>query len=304
MENNLSLLPKFSRASRLLAGGGWKRVSLQFDDAQREFEAAWKDVYGEFGNRPQEAELACRKLIDKQPLAASLTLAMVRTDSVELFTRFKRYLESVLVATERLSGYPSVRGIPHVHSGFIYMAASVMALHWEAWGVLEKLLTSKLEWYYQSGRAIFSYAFDVPFLFHSEAFGRRADKIHDFFRERLAQPDITEVTQVSGDSLLDAYTQAQMVISLRAVQLIEKGESPRVWADFGRFYSQRVVRLIDRAYTDPAFGAGLLRAFGEDRNTFFSHLNDRLGFIQSEFFKGAPFMYESLSSWEPREARV
>ena len=295
------LLTDFSRVSRLLARGGWKRVSLEFDEAQREFEVGWKDVYDEFANRPQETESASRILIDKQPLAAALTLAMARTDSVEAFGRFKRYIEAVLISTERLSGYPAVRGIPHVHAGFLYMTASVMALHWEAWGVFEKLLNSKFEWYYQSGRAIFSYPFDVPYLFHSEAFMRRADRAHDFFRERLAQPDFAEVTQLSGEKLLDVYTQAQMLMTLRVTQLGEKGESTRIWADLGRFYGERVIRLIDRAYADPEFGGGLLRAFGEDKNTFFSQLNNRLNVIQSDFNKAPQFLYTSLSSWEPGE---
>jgi len=298
------LLSDFSRISRLLVSGGSKQVSLEFDEAQREFDAAWKNVYEEFGNRPQETEAASRNLIDKQPLAAALTLAMARTDSAEVFGRFKRYIEALLMSTERLSGYPAVRGIPHVHAGFLYMTASVMALHWQAWGVLEKLLNSKFEWYYQSGRAIFSYPFDVPYLFHSEAFGRRADKVHDFFRERLAQPDFAKVTQLSGESLLDAYTQAQMLMTLRVIQLREKGESAMIWADFGRFYGDRVVRLIDRAYADPEFGEGLLRAFGEDRKTFFSQLNKRLDAIQSDFYKAPQFLYSSLSHWEPRETHV
>ncbi len=298
------LLTDFSRISHQLASGGSKQVSLEFDEARREFDVAWKDVYEEFGSRPQETESASRSLIDKQPLAAALTLAMARTDSVEVFGRFKRYIEAVLISTERLSGYPAVRGIPHVHAGFLYMTASVMALHWEAWGVLEKLLNSKLEWYYQSGRAIFSHPFDLPYFFHSEAFMRRADKAHDFFRERLAQPDFAEVTQLSGDRLLDAYTQAQMLMTLRVIQLREKGESPMIWADFGRFYAERVIRLIDRAYADPEFGTGLLRAFGEDKKTFFSQLNNRLNVIQSDFSKAPQFLYTSLSSWEPRETHV
>ncbi|HYA25031.1 MAG TPA: hypothetical protein VEF05_12765 [Terriglobales bacterium] len=304
MADNDRLFLDFSRASRLLARGGWKRVSLLFDDAEREFELAWGKVHSEFQNRPQDAKVASAQLIEAQPLTSALALAIARTDTVELFGRFKRLLESILVKTERLSGYPAVRGIPHVQAGFLYMTTSVMALHWEAWGTLEKLLTSKFEWYYQSGRAIFSYPFEMPYFFHSEAFGRSANTIHDFFRERLSSPEFVRVTQLTGDSLLDAYTQTQMLMSLRVAQLHENGESARIWPDFGRFYGHRVVRLLDRAYTDPEFGSGVLRAFGEDRGTFFSHLNQRLSIISSIFFRGAPFLYESLGSWEPRETHA
>ncbi len=295
------LLTDFSGTSRLLARGGWKRVILRFDEAQREFETSWNNIYEEFGDKPQEAAAAARKLIASQPLATALVLAMARSDSAEVFGRYKRLLESMLNKTERLSGYPAVRGIPHVQAGFLYMTALVMALHWEAWAVFEKLLTTKFEWYYQSERAIFSYPFDMPYLFHSEAFGRAAGRIHDFFREELSSPELAEVTQFQGDGLLDAYIQAQMLMCLKVAQLHEKGESARIWPDFGRFYGQRVVRLLDRLYEDPEFGSGLLRAFGEDRQTFFARLNSRLQIIHSEFFKGSPYLYESLGSWEPRE---
>lgn len=304
MVENDQLRLHFSRASRLLARGGWKRVGLQLDDAEREFELAWDKIYSEFQNRPLDAKLAAAQLIDAQPMTSALTLAIAKTDAVELFSRFKRLLEFILVKTERLSGYPAVRSIPHVQAGFLYMTASVMALRCEAWGVLDKLLTSKFEWYYQSGRAIFSYPFEMSYFFHSEAFGRSANKIHDFFREKLASPDFANAMQLAGEGLLDAYTQTQMLMSLRVAQLHERGEAARIWPDFGRFYAHRVVRLLDRAYNDSEFGTGVLRAFGEDRETFFSHLNQRLNIISSIFFTGAPFLYESLESWEPRETHA
>ena len=294
----------FTSFSRLLVRDGWRRVDLKFDEALREFEAAWSGVREQFGDRPSDSETAAEQLIDAQPLSAALTLAMARADSVEVFGRFKRFLESVLVATERLSGYPAIRGIPHVQAGFLYMTASLAALEWESWGLFEKLLNSKFEWYYQSGRPMFSYPFEMTYFFHSEALERRANKIHDFYRKRLAQPEYTEITRLSGEDLLDAYSQAQMLMSLKAAQLYEKGEPTRIWPDFGRFYSHRVTKLLDRTYADQEFSAGLLRAFGEDRKTFFEHLNNRLEIVQSVFFKGSPFIYESLSTWEPREAHA
>src|SRR5215469_1675450 len=259
MESNGTLFRNFSQASQILAGGGWKSISLQFDQSQREFETAWDSIYKEFGNKPSEAPIAARKLIASQPLATALVLAIARSDSVELFSRFKRFLESILRRTEYLPGYPAVAGIPHIQAGFLYMTTSVMALHWEAWQLFEKLFTEKFEWYYQSGRAIFSYPFDLPYFFHSEALGREATKIHDLFRKELAEPDIVAVTGVSGDRVTDAYVQTQMLMCLKVAQLHENGESVSVWPDFGRYYGDRVTRLLDRIYEDHDYALGLLR---------------------------------------------
>jgi hypothetical protein len=304
MEKNGNVSVHFLRASRWLARDGWKRVGLQFDDAERQFEKSWDSIYSEFANKPQEAPIAAAKLIESQPLAIGLVLAMARSDSSNLFGRFKRFVESILVSTEKLSGYPATRGIPHAQAGFFYMTAAVMAMHWESWSLFEKLINAKLEWYYQSGRAIFSYALEMPYFFHSEAFERDATKVHDFYRQELGKPQMLEVTHLDGDKLMDAYLQTQMIMSLKVAQLNEDGKVARIWPDFGRFYSHRVVRVIDRAYEDVEFGAGLLRAFGEDRDKFFSRLNARLQVIQSTFFEGGRYFYESLGSWEPRGAHA
>lgn len=233
MGNNGQLSLHFSRTSKLLARGGWKRVSLRFDEAQQEFEAAWTRICAENESKPEESPVAARKLIVAQPLATALVLAMARSDSIELFGRFKRFLEWMLRQSERLSGYQAVAGIPHVQAGFLYMTASVMALQWEAWNLFEKLFSTKFEWYYQSGRAIFSYAFDLPRFFHSEALGRQASKTHDLFRETLAGPDVVAVTGLGGDQILDAYVQTQMLMCLKVAQLRENGDDAnclaRLW---------------------------------------------------------------------------
>lgn len=304
MENKGDLARHFTDVSQLLVRGGWKEVSLRFDEAQREFEVAWESVHEEFGKKPQEAAVASRKLIASQPLATALALAMARCDSLELFGRFKRLLESMLRQSERMSGYVAVTGIPHVQAGFLYMSASVMSLHWEAWGLFERLLTAKFEWYYQSGRPIFNYAFDLPYFFHSEALGREASKIHDFYRKELIEPELVEVTGLKGDQALDRYIQTQLLMCLRVVQLREKGVMVGIWPDFGRFYAERITRFLDRMYHDREYAHGVLRAFGEDAPTFFSRLNDRLRVIQSVFWGGSQYLYESVDSWEPRETHA
>lgn len=304
MDTNGSLDQGFNRLTELLARDKWKEVDLCFDNAQREFRSAWDSIYAEFGNNPTEAPSAAKKLIASQPIATSLTLAMARADSVQLFKRFQRFLESISRTTERMSGYPAVAGIPHASAGFFYMATAVMAFHWEAWGLFDRLLTAKFEWYYQSGRAIFSYGFDLPYFFHSEAFGRSGPRIHDFYRKVLAEEGIAGVTGLAGEDLIDAYVQTQMMMSLKVAQLRERGESSNIWPDFGRYYKERVIRLLDRINADREYAKGLLRPFNEEPEAFFSHLNDRLGVIHSVFWSGSPYFYESIETWAPRETHA
>jgi hypothetical protein len=299
MPDNGQLLNQYNEVCALIARGNSKEVSLLLDQCDLKFKIAWTQVYESFKDMPSEAPKAAENLIRLQPQLSAVTLAIARLDSESLFSRFKRTLEFIARSTERLPGYPAIAGVPHLQAGFLYMAAATTALHSEGWKILQKILTTKFEWYYQSGRPIFSYAFDLPYFFHSEALGRSGPKIHDFYRAQLQSSQIVETTNLSVEDALNVYLQAQMLMCLRVAQLREQDQTISIWPDFGRFYGERVAPLFDRAHADPDYARGILRGFDEDSNTFFARLNERLHSIASNFFRGAPYFYESLTSWEP-----
>ncbi len=289
----------YARATKALADGKSLEVSLEFDLARVEFTAKWNWIYLEVKDRPQDAQAASRQLIGEQPRITALTLAMSRCDAVRLFRDFKRFLEFVTSKTEGVAGYAATSAIPQVQAGFLYMSASVAALHFEAWEVLQELLNAKIEHSHRSVRPLFSHGFDHSYFFHSEAFGRDATRIHDLFRELLNSPDIVQATGLGDQDLLDRYSQAQMLMCLKGAQLCEQGEEIRMWADFGRFYAERVRPLFERVQEDREFGAGLCRSFNESREEFLNKVNSRLEFIRSEYWSGRRYFFESLRSWEP-----
>jgi hypothetical protein len=300
MGEDITILEKYSEYLQSLADGKWKAASLSFDRAERQFDEAWGSLFQNIANKPEEAPQSVSKFIAMQPEVIGLTLAMTRCNRVGLFRNFKRFLELILRKSSRMSGYPAISGIPNAFAGFLYMISSVMALNWESWGILEKLLADKFEWRYHSDRAIFDYGFDVPPFFHSETFGRSAARIHDFYKGELVNPQFAEATWLSGDEAVDKYVQTQLLMSLRVAQLAQKGEDASIWPDFGRYYSHRVVSLFDHAYADPSYAEGLVRGFGESPEDFFKNLNSRLQFIQSNYWGQAPYFYESIVAWEPR----
>jgi hypothetical protein len=114
------------------------------------------------------------------------------------------------------------------------------------------------------------------------------------------------ITGLNEESILDTYVQAQMLMCLKVAQLRETGEGETIgiWPDFGRFYGERVGRFFDRAYADREYARGVVRAFDEDPDTFFRQLNGRLAFIQTVFWRGSPYFYESIDSWEPNQTHA
>jgi len=84
---------------------------------------------------------------------------------------------------------------------------------------------------------------------------------------------------------------------LKVVQLRENGETVGIWPDFGRFYAERITRLLDRMYHDREYGQGVLRAFGEDAHTSFLRLNDRLRLIDSVFWVGVSTNGSTPPAW-------
>jgi serine/threonine protein kinase len=280
--------------------GEARQASLAFDELQEGLRTGWLDLHARVEARHDAAPEAAEWYVRSQtaPLAASLALA--RMDASVLFSNFKRLLEFTTDLSEGLAGYAAIAAIPHVEAGFLYMAASVFALHHQSWNTLEKLLTAKFKWVYQSARIHYSYGFDHPYFFHSNALQDEADRHNDLFRTVLLEPYVVDVTRLEKEQLLDVYAQADFLMSLRAAQIAILGEPASRWADFGRFYAERVTPLLERIHEDADYATGVLRSFGESRDEFESNLDARLDYIRRNFFGGAQYRYSSLREWNPR----
>lgn len=284
-----------------LDAGRVRGIKVLFDGCLKNFQDRWEQIRSAIERQAEEAPKASRELIRGQPEVTGYTLAIARLDAHDdLFPVFKTLLESIMRSSEGRAGYVAVHTVPHVLAGFLYMAASVGALCFQSWGIFNRLLREKFEWYYQSGRPLYDFGFEHSCFFHSEALGRRASDSHDLFREELCRAEILELLGLTEEEFLNCYVQTHMIMCLRGAQEIQAGQNVHIFADFGRFYEDRVIPLLDKAYNDRRFAAGLCEGFGETPDEWLNRLNDRLKIIRSNFWRGSSFRWESLESYEPR----
>ena len=298
--NGGTLRKAYDTFAQLFVAEDARSSALEFDELQNELRMRWVDLHPRLGSTRSDTAEAAEEYVRSLPRPLAATLAVARVDAGVLFPQFKRLLEFTTELSEDVAGYPAVASIPHVEAGLLYMSCSVYALHHESWQVLEKLLTAKFKWVYQSARAHYSYGFAHPYFFHAQALERKATDHNDVYRAVLLEPHVVEVTRLEKERLLDAYAQADFLMSLRAAQLELTGEDASRWADFGRFYEGRVTPLLERVQYDGEYAAGVLRAFGETREQFLAQVNTRLQYIRSNFFGGARYDFASLYEWHPR----
>jgi serine/threonine protein kinase len=292
-----ALRQAYNRAVLSLAEGRSRLTKLEFDSACQRFAYSWDALRPRIEHDPKLAGHAAEALLQDQPESIGATLAMARFDAAELLIDFKHFIEYVMNSTEDVAGDRRIRSIPHVCAGFHYMLAAVAALQREAWVTLDFLLTVKFAWYYQSTRPLFSYAFDLPYFFYPEALERQATSAHDFYRAQLARTEVAQLLAIRESELPSLYVQVQFLMCVRAAQLNELGEEVNLFADFGRFYGERLQSLLFRIENDEAFASGVLKSFGEDRRTWFGNLPVRLAEIQRTFWDGARFDWASISRW-------
>jgi serine/threonine protein kinase len=295
-----SLRKSYETFTQLFAAEDSRASSLVFDELQDELRRQWLQLHPRLEGRPDEIAQAAGEYVRSLPAPLAATFAMARVDADTLFPHFKRLLELATDLSEGIAGYPAVASVPRVEAGFLYMACSVLALHHESWRTLEKLLTVQFQWTYQSARTHYAYGFAHPYFFHTEALGGHAAQHNDFFRSVLAEPPAVEVTRLERERLLDVYAQADLLMSLKAAQMEVGGEHAPRWADFGRFYEQRVTPLLERMHHDSEYAAGVVRAFGETPDQFFANLNTRLRYVRERFFDNARWDFASLDEWHPR----
>lgn len=298
--NGGTLRKSYDTFTQLFVAQDARSSSLAFDELQNELRVRWRDLHPRLEATRADPAQAAGEYARSLPVPLAATLAVARVDADALFPHFKRFLEFTTELSEDLAGYPAVASIPHVEAGLLYMSCSVFALHHESWRMLEKLLTTKFKWVYQSARAHYSYGFVHPYFFHAQALERKATEQNDLYRSVLLEPQVIEVTRLEKERLIDGYAQTDLLMSLRAAQLEMTGEDASRWADFGRFYEERVTPLLERIQYDPEYAAGVLRGFGETREQFLAQLNTRLQYIRRNFFGGSRYDFASLSEWHSR----
>ena len=278
-----------------------RRVSLRFDEVRHHIREYWRALRVRIESEPARSAEATEELIRSQSNALAATLALSRLDAADVFSQFKRLLEFTTDLSEGQGGYVAVSSVPQPQAGFLYMTAATLALHHQSWTLFEQLLTTRFKWVYQSANTFFSHGFEHPYFLHSDALGGDGAKHHDMYRGILVSADVVNVTQLEKEQLVTAYVQAQFVMCLKGAKLAEEGEQAiMMWADYGRFYGDRVVPLLEQTYHDPTYAAGLLSALGESREEFFAKLNERLRYIARSFFGGGRYLYASLHAWHPR----
>jgi serine/threonine protein kinase len=278
-----------------------RRVGLTFDEIRQQVREYARPLLVRMESEPASSAEAVEELIRSQPSALAATLALSRVDSAGVFPQFKRLLEFTTDLSEGRGGYVAVSAVPQPLAGFLYMAASTLALHHQSWTLFKQLLTTKFKWVYQSANTFFSFGFDHPYFFHSDALGGDGAKHHDLYRLILSDDDIAGVTHLEKEQFVTAYVQAQFVMCLKAAKIAENSDQMvMMWADYGRFYGDRLIPLLEQIYHDPVYAQGFLRPFGESRDEFFAKLNDRLRYMAKNFFGGARYLFSSLHSWQPR----
>lgn len=105
--------------------------------------------------------------------------------------------------------------------------------------------------------------------------------------------------ELDNEELLNLYNQSQLLMCLRGAQENEKGNSIKMWADFGRFYNFRVNKLIYKIKNDTMYANGVLKSFDESSDQWLEKFDDRLKYIKENFFgQGSGFWWHSIESGE------
>lgn len=299
----LELKSAFDGYTAAIAAGEVKNLALEFDRVSTDLGSAWRDLERAVHDKPDESESAARRLIASRPKPIVLSLATARLDEVRLYPSFKKLLENAIKPIDLDSGYRSIFAVPQVFAGFAYMATSVMAFKARSWKFLALLLSKKFQWYYESGKPLYSWGFEMSYFFHSNAFRRKADKIHDYYRE-LIQKGYLDIFAVSEKDAIDLYVQCHMLMCLRGAQLIQRGEDVSMFADFARFYGWRVENVVHQMLGDEDFAAGLASVFEESPEDFLLNLNERWSIIKKHMWSGTEYIWETIGEWEVPEERT
>ncbi|MGR3176779.1 MAG: serine/threonine-protein kinase [Candidatus Anammoxibacter sp.] len=298
----LNLIDTYKLFLNDITGNNLKTLKLIIGEFKKEFNEEWLSIRTEIDQNPKIAEDTAKKLVETNKKMVILSFAIIRFDSIELFDDLKELITNILISNKDLTGYVSVNAVPQALAGFLYMSATVAALNFKSWDFLKKLLNTKFEWYYQSGRSIYTYGFNTSYFFHSEAFGREANKIHDLFHLQLSNSEYLSILNIKQEDLLNIYLQTQFLMCIRGSQERQKGNDASMWAYFGKFHGLRVVNMLYKIKNEEDFAIGITMAFDENPTEWLNQLKERIKIIKKEFFgRGSGYWWHSIENDEINE---
>lgn len=185
-----------------------------------------------------------------------------------------------------------------IHNAFYYLG--IYAISKLKGDAVHLLLSYKPEREYNS-RLFFSRIWESGSIMAPDGI-RGADKMFDHLRDAFAKDEnIRNVLNVKdSETFLDIACQFNMLYCLVAASEKESGMGePWVYPNFGRFYSARVSKFIERIKHRDDYKKFIEVSLGENFEVFRDKFNGRIKALASRGV-GSGYFWQSIESWEGR----
>jgi hypothetical protein len=193
--------------------------------------------------------------------------------------RYTERVAELLQLGREKSGLVALINIPEIVLVDIVYCIGVIALANNRIEILEALLNTKVYDADSNRYAKFCSKYDIHY---AKSLGGRATDVGDHVRKMLEN---NRWLASLCPQIMGRETEYQLQVNLLLGMFNYRNELP-LWADYGRFYGNRVMPLAARIRDDEIFRSKIAKFLGMEENEVIGFMKEYLGIAQKKFYSG------------------
>ncbi|MFH1598471.1 MAG: caspase family protein [Patescibacteria group bacterium] len=286
LDNSIDFVTKNSQYhDKKLAKVVFKRYCAEL---MREVRIKWEKIFAESGNSINEVPKSVAKMEKESYQFILLGGVLAQFGSREQMNTYSKNATEFLKMSEEKSGLIPLISIPEAILAEIVYIIGLVSLFNEDLDPLKDILSTKVFESRRTDREPESLAFH-NYIFYSDALGRSAIKVNDHIRKVISNTKwlFKLLPEIESDLILDYHLQVNYLIVMYCLKI----GSP-LWPDFGRFYPNRLMMLINKIKYDENFRKKVAAFLDIDENKLTETLTELLKQAQASL-RGEGF-WESI----------
>ncbi len=275
------------------------QVEQILEEAYLSLKEEWEQGFAKL-QKNDEAELFFEVMETKMLMFKIIGLFAIRYSNESILKKVLEYFPKIAQVSEGKSGLTAGISVAYgiLHNTFYYLG--IFSLEKKRKASLKILLNTKLSWVVR-GTFDITNLWDMPPIF-CPAVLRSADltfnRLLTHYEDEMKDKEVHEIISLSEEDFITYANQYNLLFCLKAEQLKAEDENRHIWyyPNFGRYYSSRVIPLVERSKKDPDFQEFIQHAFNEEITKFNENANARIEQIIARGL-GSGYFWDSIRTW-------
>jgi ppGpp synthetase/RelA/SpoT-type nucleotidyltranferase len=280
---------------KLVSGNKTVQVEEFLDQEIQRVKALWAELYLN-KSTPQAAREDALTMLDAMEHALNPILVVgllaIKHNRIALLRKVLDKFGIVASLTDLQQGYTVLLSVPaaSLHNAYYYLGTyALLKVNAEAEHLL---ITFKMELQH-NGQLYYDLIWEDSSIFAPEVI-HGASYMFDHLKNDYQNNDsVKDLLKVTHEEFLDLACEFNLIFCMKSAMDEEEGHRTWGYPNFGRFYPNRVMKLLQRIRNREEYQQFVAKVMSEDATAFLAKFNGRIAILQARSL-GSGYVWQSI----------